>query len=46
LEWLRCQLQLRLAGAHVMPKAPPIVGPIVIIGRDKVIRESLPFCLT
>jgi hypothetical protein len=45
LEWLHCQWQLRLAGAHAIPKPPPIVGPIVIIGRDKVIRESLPFCL-
>ncbi|MEM5340557.1 response regulator receiver protein [Paraburkholderia azotifigens] len=41
LEWLRCQWQLRLAGAHAIPKPPPIVSPIVIIGRDKVIRESL-----
>lgn len=46
LEWLRCQWQLRLADAHPRPKPPPIVGPVVIIGRDKAIRESLPFCLT
>ena len=41
LAWLRCQWQLRLAGAHAIPKPPPIVGPIVIIGRDKVMRVSL-----
>ncbi|HKU00198.1 MAG TPA: hypothetical protein VJS30_27260 [Paraburkholderia sp.] len=41
MEWLRRQWQLRLAGPHAIPKLPPIVGPIVIIGRDKVIRESL-----
>ncbi|EIN01357.1 hypothetical protein SAMN05446935_7372 [Burkholderia sp. YR290] len=41
LAWLRCQWQLRLAGAPAIPKPPPIVGPIVIIGRDTVIRESL-----
>ncbi|MEX3967450.1 response regulator receiver protein [Paraburkholderia sp. EG286B] len=41
LEWLRCEWQLRASGAHALPTPPPAVGPIMIVGRDEVIRESL-----
>ena len=34
MERLRRQWQLRLAGAHAIPKPPPIVGPIVPGGRS------------
>ncbi|MEM5425933.1 response regulator receiver protein [Paraburkholderia ferrariae] len=41
LEWLRSECQLRRSAAHGVPKPVPVSGPIVIVGHDKWVRDSL-----
>lgn len=41
LAWLRSECQLRASTAHRIPKLPPAAGPIVIVGHDKWVRDSL-----
>jgi hypothetical protein len=41
MQWLRSHWQLRIAAAHALPDSPPVVGPIVVVGDDKVVRDSL-----
>ncbi|MEM5425904.1 MULTISPECIES: response regulator receiver protein [Paraburkholderia] len=41
LEWLRSECPLRKSAAHGVPKLAPLSGPIVIVGHDKWVRDSL-----
>ncbi|MCP3726272.1 response regulator receiver protein [Paraburkholderia sp. CNPSo 3272] len=41
LEWLRSECQLRKSTTHGVPKLAPLAGPIVIVGHDKWVRDSL-----
>ncbi|MEM5387862.1 response regulator receiver protein [Paraburkholderia phymatum] len=41
VQWLRCHWQLRIAAAHALPKPPRVVRPILVVGDNKVVRDSL-----
>ncbi|CAG9228987.1 hypothetical protein PSAB6_50112 [Paraburkholderia sabiae] len=41
MRWLRCEWELRAAAAHALRRPPLKIGPLLIVGSDKTVRESL-----